>query len=356
MGIDINIGGGGGGGGSDLLNTGMAVLTGLNMVKSNERANTASNQQAALTAAEIARNERIMSLYNSGSKEMRAAIEAAYENFGGFDQISADQFDSMRGMFSNARELEEFQNATQVVDRSTGYQTTLINDESRFRNNASSRYNQGRSEQDEMIARFADLRNQNTSRAVAEARARASAKIPEGLENSTYAIQMEKSLTDMEAQAYNQNLIDAMTDAQTYIKGNLDYSTSRSGDDIAGGRYGMEFADGKIGMYGGAITDTKSLQSMRNNTYLNDYVTGLDTMNNTSSVFRDYAISKGNEAAGTYKFAADGANLAGFGTALTSANSASDRMATAADNAGSAFGTWLDRATDYNPITGATNK
>ena len=339
-----------------LFNTGMAVLTGLNMIKSNERANTASNEQSALTAAEIARNERVMSLYDSGSKEMRAAIEAAYSQFGGFDQISADQFDSMRGMFSNARELEELQNASQVVDRSTGYQNTFINDESRFRNNASSRYNQGRSEQDEMIARFADLRNQNTDRAVAEARARASAKMPEGMENSTYAIQMEKSLTDMEAQAYNQNLIDAMSDAQTYIKGNLDYSTSRSGDDIAGGRYGMEFADGKIGMYGGAINDIKNLQGMRNNTYLNDYVTGLDTMNKTSSVFRDYAIGKGNEAAGTYKFAADGANLAGFGTALTSSNNASDRMADAADNAGSAFGTWLDRATDYNPITGATNK
>jgi len=339
-----------------LFNTGMAVLTGLNMIKSNERANTASNEQSALTAAEIARNERVMSLYDSGSREMRAAIEAAYSQFGGFDQISAAGFNSMRGMFSNARELEELVNASEVVDRSTGYQNTLINDESRFRNNASSRYNQGRSEQDEMIGRFADLRNQNTDRAVAEARARASAKIPEGLENSTYAVQMEKSLTDMEAQAYNKNLIDAMSDAQTYIKGNLDYSTTRSGDDIAGGRYGMEFADGKIGMYGGAINDIKNLQGMRNNTYLNDYVTGLDTMNNTSSVFRDYAIGKGNEAAGTYKFAADGANLAGFGTALTSADNASTRMATAADNAGTAFGTWLDRATDYNPITGATNK
>tara|TARA_Y100000385_G_scaffold256379_2_gene282766 strand:- start:4155 stop:5222 length:1068 start_codon:yes stop_codon:yes gene_type:complete len=341
---------------SGVLNTGMAVLTGLNMIKSNERANSASNQQAALTAAEIARNERIMSLYESGSREMRAAIEAAYKNFGGFDQISATQFDSMRGMFSNARELEELQNASQVVDRSTGYQNTFINDESRFRSNATSRYNQGRSEQDEMIARFADLRNQNTDRAVAEARARASAKIPEGLENSTYAIQMEKSLTDMEAQAYNQNLIDAMTDAQTYIKGNLDYSTNRSASDIAGGRYGMEFADGKIGMYGGAIDDTKSLQSMRNNTYLNDYVTGLDTMNNTSTVFRDYATSKGNEAAGTFKFAADGTNLAGFDSALTSASNTADRMSDAADAAGGSFGTWLDRATDYNPITGTTNK
>jgi hypothetical protein len=145
-----------------LFNTGMAVLTGLNMIKSNERANTASNNQSALTAAEIARNERVMSLYNSGSSEMRAAIEAAYSQFGGFDQISATQFENMRGMFSSARELEELKNASQVVDRSTGYQNTFINDESRFRNNASSRYNQGRSEQDEMIGRFADLRKPTT--------------------------------------------------------------------------------------------------------------------------------------------------------------------------------------------------
>ena len=339
-----------------LFNVGMAALTGLNMVKSNERANTASNEQSALTAAEIARNERVMSLYETGSKEMRAAIEAAYSQFGGFDQISSAGFNSTRSLLSNARELEELVNASEVVDRSTGYQNTFINDESRFRNNASSRYNQGRSEQDEMIGRFADLRNQNTARAVGEARARASAKMPEGMENSTYAIQMERGLADMEAQAYNQNLIDAMTDAQTYIKGNLDYSTSRSSDDIAGGRYGMEFADGKIGMYGGAINDIKNLQGMRNNTYLNDYVTGLDTMNKTSSVFRDYAGSKGNEAASPYKFAADGATAAGFGTALTSANSLSDRMQTSAENAGSAFGTWLDRTLDYNPITGTTNK
>jgi len=297
-----------------------------------------------------------MSLYDTGSREMRAAIEAAYSQFGGFDQISSAGFNSMRGMFSNARELEELVNASEVVDRSTGYQNTFINDESRFRNNASSRYNQGRSEQDEMIGRFADLRNQNTDRAVAEARARASAKIPEGLENSTYAIQMERSLTDMEAQAYNQNLIDAMSDAQTYIKGNLDYSTTRSAADIEGGRYGMEFADNKIGTYRGAIDDTKNLQGMRNNTYLKDYETGLGTMNKTSAVFRDYAASKGTEAAGTYKFAADGTNLAGFGTALTSANNASTRMATSAENAGSAFGTWLDRTLDYNPITGMTNK
>ena len=339
-----------------LFNVGMAALTGLNMIKSNERANTASNEQSALTAAEIARNERIMSLYDTGSREMRAAIEAAYSQFGGFDQISSAGFNSMRGMFSNARELEELVNASEVVDRSTGYQNTIINDESRFRGNASSRYNQGRSEQDEMIGRFADLRNQNTDRAVAEARARASAKIPEGLENSTYAIQMERSLTDMEAQAYNQNLIDAMSDAQTYIKGNLDYSTTRSAADIEGGRYGMEFADNKIGTYRGAIDDTKNLQGMRNNTYLKDYETGLGTMNKTSAVFRDYAASKGTEAAGTYKFAADGTNLAGFGTALTSANNASTRMATSAENAGSAFGTWLDRTLDYNPITGMTNK
>lgn len=339
-----------------LLNTGMAMLTGLNMIKSNERANTASNEQSALTAAEIARNERVMALYDSGSREMRAAIEAAYSQFGGFDQISAAGFNSTRALLSNARELEELVNASEVVDRSTGYQNTIINDESRFRGNASSRYNQGRSEQDEMIGRFADIRNQNTDRTVAEARARATAKIPAGLENSTYAVQMERSLADMEAQAYNKNLIDAMSDAQTYIKGNLDYSSSRSGDDIEGGRYGMEFADNKIGTYGGAINDTKNLQGMRNNTYLKDYETGLDTMNKTSAVFRDYAASKGTEAAGTYKFAADGANLAGFGSALTSANNASTRMADSANNAGGAFGTWLDKAMDYNPISGGYNK
>lgn len=51
----------------DLIMGGMSLL---NTVKSNKRANQAANEQSALTAAEIARNEKIMELYAQGSTEM----------------------------------------------------------------------------------------------------------------------------------------------------------------------------------------------------------------------------------------------------------------------------------------------
>lgn len=97
----------------DLIMGGMSLL---NTVKSNKRANQAANEQSALTAAEIARNEKIMELYAQGSTEMKNAMEGVLDEAGSFAEITPENFVALRNYFTSERKQEDLQNENDVYE------------------------------------------------------------------------------------------------------------------------------------------------------------------------------------------------------------------------------------------------
>ena len=73
--------------------------------------------------------------------------------------------------------------------------------------------------QDQIAMSFQNLRNQNTERALNRQYSKALANIPEGMENSTLRIQMERASQDAAREAYNNDMLAAVGDAQQYIAG-----------------------------------------------------------------------------------------------------------------------------------------
>lgn len=307
----------------DLLMGGVSLY---NAVKSNNRADSADDQQQALTAAEIARNQKIMDLYGQGSEDMQTAIRDAMNTAGDFAEISPDNFVALRDYFSSEREMEELQNKEDVYGA----------DELASQNGATT-FDMA-SDVDLVAQKFINARMANAGRAVDETMSRGQADLySRGMDNSTLEVQLRKGAADLKAQAYNQALLDGTNDALTYVKGVQDVSSKEQVMDLAEREFGQALI--------------KNVESMDNDTSLLDYTTANTVMNNQSAMYTDYASTMGNLASAASKFAADGQTAAGFGTALNSAQALSTRMNNNANDAGGTFGTWYDRLTGYNDRT-----
>ena len=377
-----------------MLNTFLTIATGLNALSSSNKAGKAADQQAALTAAEIAHKEKIKELYSEGSDQMKAVMEQLYGEFGTYDDVSVDNFKGMRDFFSVNRKAEELQNKVDVTDEEARDLQMLFNLDQDFRNQSKLRMTQGEgrvSDQDAIFnynapstydmspnvdriaQKFINARMGNAERAIDAQYAKGLAQVPPGMENSTLRVQLERSAADMRSQALNDAMLAGVDDALNYSKGvqeltageqvmNLserkfgqdlisnasDYATSMLDNEMNMGRYGLDVYDNYNDARSGAIRDLSNLQALRNDAALTDYMTGLDTMNAQSGIFNDYVTSQMNMAASPYKFAADGGSSAGFGTALTSLNNLSSAARSNATDAWGAFGTYLDRYTGYD--------
>lgn len=86
--------------------------------------------------------------------------------------------------------------------------------------------------QDELTARFASLRGENTARALRNQYAKAMGSVPAGMENSTLRVQLERSMADLSAERANQDLLAAVSDAQTYIEGLQAAASNQQGMEI----------------------------------------------------------------------------------------------------------------------------
>lgn len=372
----------------------MTFLNGVNMLASNSRANKAANQQAALTAAEIARNERIMELYEQGSEEMKAVMEELYGSFGTYDDVSVDNFKGMRDFFSLNRQLEDKINRGEINDEEARDLQMLFNLERDFREKANIVYNQSSNRVDDQDAifdynapstydmapqidrlaqKFINARMGNAERAIDAQYSKGLANIAPGMENSTLRVQLEKNAADLRATALNDAMLEGVKDALYYTQGvqgvtageqtmNLaernfgqdllsnasDLATALVNNEINMGNYGMDVYGNYNDARTQAIDDLAGIQSLRTDAALQDWITGLNTMNAQSGIFNDYIRSQMDMAASPYKFAADGASAGSYGTALNSLNSLTSTMISNAENAASGFGTWLDRYTGWD--------
>jgi len=309
-----------------MLDLVMGGLSLFNAVKSNNRADDAADQQGALTAAEVARNEKIMELYAEGSTEMKSAMESALGGAGSFAEISPENFVALRNYFTSERKQEDLQNENDVYSA-----------DNRARQYGASTFDMA-PDVDRVAQKFIDARMANAGRAVDETMSRGQADLyARGMDNSTLEVQLRKSAADLKAQAYNQALLDGTNDALTYVKGVQDVSGNEQIMDMSERRFGQDLI--------------KDYMNMPTDTALLDYTNANTVMNNQSAMYTDYASTMGNLAAAPYKFAADGQTAAGFGTALNSAGNIATRMNTNANDAGGTFGTWYDRLTGYNDRT-----
>ena len=391
-----------------MLNALMAGLTGLNMLSSNRQANKQLALQQMLTQAEIDRNNKIMELYDQGSEEMKKVMSDLYGSFGTYDDVSVENFKGMKDYFSLARQVEEAKNRGEIDaeeardlqflfkvekdfrDKSQAYMSQgegrVDDQDAIFNYNAPSTYDFAR-DIDSIASKFINARMANAQGAADRMYSKGAADLARrGLLSdqgdqgrgggSTLEVELAKSAADYERKALNEAMIAGMDDALRYTKGvqetaageqvmNLaertfgqdliknasQYATDAVDREVAMGNYGLDVYGNYNDARTQAISDLGAIQSLRNDAALNDYLTGLSTMNTQSGIFNDYAANQMTLAASPYKFAADGGTSAGFGNALTSAANLSSTLVNNAQKAGGAFGTWIDRLTGYNNRT-----
>lgn len=393
-----------------MFNMIMTGLTALNTLSSNNRANKALAQQNALTAAEIARNEKIMELYEQGSEEMKNIMSELYGSFGTYDDISVENFKGMKDYFSTARKLEEAQNLGEIDAEEARDLQMLFNLESDFRDksmrwmrqgegrvsdqdaifdyNAPSTYDMAQ-DIDKIASKFINARMANAQGAADRMYSKGAADLARrGLLSdqgnqgrgggSTLEVELARSAADFEQKALNDAMIAGMDDALRYTKGvqettageqlmNLterkfgqdliknasEYANDAVTREINMGTYGMDVYDNYNDARTQAITDLGLIQNLRNDAALNDWLTGLTTMNTQSGIFNDYVSQQMQMAASPYKFAADGGTNAGFGNALTAAGNLANTYINATGDSFKSFANYADKwlNTDRTPIS-----
>jgi hypothetical protein len=187
------------------------------------------------------------------------------------------------------------------------------------------------------------------------------------MENSTLRVQMERSFADQAAERRNQDMMAAITDAQNYIGGlqqatsnqqnitnaernmmrnlvgdALNYGTQTMQNALSGGAYGQDFANEIDAQYGRNISETSALQGMRNNTALNDFLTGLSSVDAENKLANTYLNQVQNLTTAPYSYTAKGIGGINNQNAMDSLSN----IATAASNlsAGNmkAAGGWWD--------------
>lgn len=355
-----------------MFNLLMTGLTAYNAVKANQNASESVKAQQALTDAEVARNEQMMALYAEGSAEMKRVMDELYGGFGTYDEVSVENFGAMRDFFSTNRRLEDAQNRSEISDEEARDLAMLFSQEAdnramvgrqdyRFNMNAPSTYDMAPNV-DRIAQKFINARMANAERAIDTQYAKGLADVPAGMENSTLRVQLERSAADMRSQALNDAMLAGVNDAISYSEGvqgltkgeqnlnltNREFGQSLLDQETEMGRYGMDVFRNYNGVRTQAISDLSGIQGLRTDAALQDYLTGLNTMNAQSGIFNDYVRGQMDLVAAPVSFAADGTKAGSFGTALDSMNSLTATAISNSKSSFGAFGTYLDRYMGYD--------
>ena len=344
-----------------MFNLLMTGLTGFNALSQSRSASKAASAQNALTAAEIARNEKLMELYADGSDEMRQVIEDLYASFGTRDDVSPEQQDFFESRFSLARQIEELQNNNKINSEEGRDLEFLFGTLGERRSDvdgfmpddAASTYDMSPSV-DRIAQKFINARMANAERAINTQYSKGLANVPEGLENSTLRVQLEKSAADLRAKSLNEALLAGTNDALNYAQGVQGLSKGEQGmalyyansyvDNIDQlGRFGLAEYDAYNDTRTSAISDLANIYNLRNDTEFQDFIRGLDGMSKQSSVYNSYASDMATLAGRPYDFAATGAQNAGFGNALTANANMFDAYAKGASGSFESFGSYLNK-------------
>lgn len=370
------------------LDTIEGILKIRGAIQAGNQSKAANAELSNLTAAEIDRNNEIAALYAEGSDVMQDNLRRLFDEYGSFGQVSPSKVDTFKEYFANQRSAEEAANRGEVDSMTELDEIRLKGYESAFREFADQRLGQaedvvyGRDAigkmnapqtldfarmQDQLTTKFWGLRSQNTQRALDNQYSRVNARIPEGMENSTFRVQMERQFADLTAKRNNEDMLAAVGDAQNYIAGlqsaasnqqnmtnaernmernlvgdSMNYATGALNNSINAGTYGQGFAQNINAQRGMAIDELSALQGMRNNTALTDFYNGLSTVGAENKLANSYIGQMQQYSTAPYTYAATGQNSIDNSSAFQAlTNAASSAASLAAGNTSSA-GKWYN--------------
>lgn len=355
-------------------------------VKSSNAASDAAAASQALTSAQIERNDAIYELYADGGKLLRDNIQRLLAEYGDFGQVTPDIVNANQEYFATQRANQEAANRNTVNNMTKIDEMRLKGYEDAFRDFAANQLTDARSAvyaadqvgkdeapdtldfarlQDSLAVKFMALRDQDTQRALNKQYAKATAGLPPGMENSTLRVQMERSMADLSAQKFNENMMAAIGDAQNYIAGlqtaasnqqnmtnaernmqrnlttdTLNYGTTTLANSLKGGAYGQNFAGEINAQRGRAVAELDALLGLRNDTAMRDFLNGLSTTAAENRLANDYITQVSQITTAPYTYTASGQNSVNYGGAMDSLGSIANASASLAAGNTKALGDW----------------
>ena len=379
---------------ADVIDLAIGAATAGSAIRANNEAGRLNDLTEAQVMADINRNQEVADLYAEGSSVMSNNLQRLLAEYGDFGQITPSTINDFASFVSSNRAAEEAANRREV-DNLTDYDRARLRGmEDMFREFADVKLREGRDEvyyqdekarltapdtlqfaqmQDQIAMQFQNLRNPNTERALNRQYSKALANIPPGMENSTLRVQMERASQDAAREAYNNDMLAAVGDAQQYISGlqnaasnqqnmtnaernmarnlvtdTLNYGTQTLRNDLAAGQYGQDYYGNEKAMRGSNIDEVNALQGMRNNTALMDYTNSLNLAGAENSLANDFINQTLDLSTAPYSYSADGqARISNSGSVSALGTMAANQQ-TLANSASKGLGGWWSNYKSVN--------
>lgn len=379
---------------ADVIDLAIGAATAGSAIRASNEASRLNDLTEAQVMADINRNQEIADLYAEGSSVMSNNLQRLLAEYGDFGQITPSTINDFSNFVSTNRAAEEAANRAEVDDLTAYDRARLQGMEDMFREFADVKLREGQDEvyfqdqkakltapdtlkyaqlQDQLAMKFQNLRNQNTERALNRQYSKALANIPPGMENSTLRVQMERASQDAAREAYNNDMLAAVGDAQQYIAGlqqaasnqqnmtnaernmarnlvtdTLNYGTQTLRNDLAGGQYGQDYYGNENAMRGRNIDEVNALQGMRNNTALMDYTNALNLAGAENSLANDFINQTLDLSTAPYSYSADGqARISNSGSVSALGTMAANQQ-TLANSASKGLGGWWSNYKSVN--------
>jgi hypothetical protein len=379
---------------SNIIDIGM----GIGSLASANRANNEAERLNALTEAQVTadinRNQEVADLYAGGADVMSNNLNRLLTEYGDFGQITPSIINDFSTFVSTNRAQEEAANRREVDGLTSYDRARLRGMEDMYREFSDVKLEEGRDEvyyqdekaklvapqtlqfaqmQDQIAMQFQNLRNQNTNRALDQQYSKALANIPPGMENSTLRVQMERASADASREAYNNDMLAAVGDAQQYIAGlqgaasnqqnmtnaernmqrnlvtdRLNYGTTTLNNSLRGGQYGQDYYGNEKAMRGRNIEEVGALQNMRNNTALSDYTNSLSLAGAENSLANDFINQTLDLSTAPSTYSAQGQAGISNSNSISALGTMAANQQTIASQASSGLGGWWSNYKSVN--------
>ena len=379
---------------SNIIDIGMGVGSLISANRANNEAERLNAMTEAQVTAEINRNQEVADLYAGGADVMSNNLNRLLTEYGDFGQITPSTINDFSKFVSTNRAQEEAANRAEVDGLTSYDRARLRGMEDMYREFSDVKLEEGRDEvyyqdekakltapqtlqfaqmQDQIAMQFQNLRNQNTNRALDKQYSKALANIPPGMENSTLRVQMERASADASREAYNNDMLAAVGDAQQYIAGlqgaasnqqnmtnaernmqrnlvtdRLNYGTTTLNNSLRGGQYGQDYYGNEKAMRGRNIEEVGALQNMRNNTALSDYTNSLSLAGAENSLANDFINQTLDLSTAPSTYSASGQAGISNSNSISALGTMAANQQTLASQASSGLGGWWSNYKSVN--------
>ena len=379
---------------SNIIDIGMGVGSLISANRANNEAERLNAMTEAQVTAEINRNQEVADLYAGGADVMSNNLNRLLTEYGDFGQITPSTINDFSKFVSTNRAQEEAANRAEVDGLTSYDRARLRGMEDMYREFSDVKLEEGRDEvyyqdekakltapqtlqfaqmQDQIAMQFQNLRNQNTNRALDKQYSKALANIPPGMENSTLRVQMERASADASREAYNNDMLAAVGDAQQYIAGlqgaasnqqnmtnaernmqrnlvtdRLNYGTTTLNNSLRGGQYGQDYYGNEKAMRGRNIEEVGALQNMRNNTALSDYTNSLSLAGAENSLANDFINQTLDLSTAPSTYSAQGQAGISNSNSVSALGTMAANQQTLASQASSGLGGWWSNYKSVN--------